>query len=692
MKKISFKIITAIISCSVIIALSVGMTSIIRSSSVVTTEAKEKLHFLAIDESNKIDKSIITVENSVNTLSEILISTLDVNRFKTDPDYVLEYENMLKPIVKSTAEGTASSMGAYVVIDPSLTGAEQGAWYADTDLSGSFKPQKLTPASEYRADNPAMVWYYNTVNAKKGAWTDPYVNGENGVNMMSYTIAAYKDNVLIGVVGMDVPFDKFKEEILSIKAYKTGDAFLLNSNYNFTVSTTFTKNEGFGDVANGFFKPYIEEMKKSPSGVLSWKFDGTKKLVGFSKLSNGSVVVVTVPEKEVLDELNKLVLLIIFIVALGLIIALVIAVFLGKKISNPINKVTSLINKTENFDLVYDTSFDKLLNLKDETGIMANSMGNMRKSLRALVEKLTSIIDISNKNAQTVDKLMKGIQEDITETSATTQELSAGMEETAASTEEVTATVEEVETALNSIVEKVEEGVAFSEEIAKRAEGLTQQSSRAISEGTEIYKDVKDKLGEAINQAKSVEKINVLASDILNITSQTNLLALNAAIEAARAGEAGRGFSVVADEIRKLAEQSSSTASEIQNIIEIVNSSVNGLSRGAEEILKFLEEKVSVDYNSFGKMGEQYSKDAATLNSMMTDFSATAEELNASVSNISVAITEIAKTIGESSSGVENIAQRMSGITSGVDNIARSTEENTRSTGELKSIISKFRI
>lgn len=692
MKKISFRIITAIISCSVIISLLVGMTSIIRSNSVVTDEAKEKLMFLAKDEASKIDRDIVSVQNSVDNLNRILVNTLDIDRVKTDPNYILEYEETLKPIVKSTAEGTTGSMGAYVVIDPSLTGIEHGAWYADVELSGNYKPQKLTKASEYNPDNPAMIWYYATVNAKKGTWTDPYINGENNVNMISYTAPVYNGNVLIGVVGMDVPFDKFKEQILGIKVYKTGDAFLLNSNYNFTVSSTYTNQENFSEVENGFFKPYIEKMKKAPSGVVSWEFDGVKKLAGYSQLSNGSVIVVTVPQQEVLEELRKLVLLIFSIIVLGIVLGLVIAIFIGKRISTPITKVTNLINKTENFDLANDNSFDKLLVLKDETGIMANSMVNMRKSLRTLVEKLSGIIDASSKNAHTVNELVKGIQEDINETSATTEELSAGMEETAASTEEVTATVQEVESALNSIVEKVEEGVAFSDEIAKRAEGLTQQSGKAIAEGTAIYKNVKVNLEKAISQAKSVEQINVLAKSILDITSQTNLLALNAAIEAARAGDAGKGFSVVADEIRKLAEQSASTATEIQNIIEVVNLSVNSLSKGAGDILKFLEEKVSVDYNSFGKMGEQYSKDASTLNSMMTDFSATSEELSASVSNISTAITEIARTIGEASSGVENIAHRMSGITQGVDNIAKSTDGNTKSSGELKDMISKFKM
>lgn len=146
----------------------------------------------------------------------------------------------------------------------------------------------------------------------------------------------------------------------------------------------------------------------------------------------------------------------------------------------------------------------------------------------------------------------------------------------------------------------------------------------------------------AIKESNAVEQINVLSDAILEISSQTNLLALNAAIEAARAGEAGRGFSVVAEQIRKLAEESNETVSKIQAVTNTVIFSVENLSSGSSEILDFIDTKVKRDYEGLVSTGEQYNEDSVSMSSLMNDFSSTAEELATSVQNTMKIINEIA--------------------------------------------------
>lgn len=692
MKKISTKIIVAITATTIFAALTVGSISIIRSRQVVLSEAKDKLQYLAKDNANSIDTSIVAVQDTGNYLADIFLDTFDIQKAKSDSTYMNSYEKSLEPLVKRFGETKKDVMGAYIIIDPSITNHEQGVWYADVAGSGNFTKQKLTKASDYVPSNPALSWYYNAKDAKKGVWTNPYVNGENKKNMISYTTPVYQNNQFIGVVGIDVTFDTFSKKVLGIKTYNTGDALLLDQSDNFLVSKSYKITDNFDSVSNGYFKSFAEEMKKQKSGLLEWNYEGATKFVAYSHLNNGDTLIITVPQNEVLQSLNNLTYLLIIIVLLCISVGSLVAWYLGRKISKPIMSVTKLIDKTANYDLIFDNDFISLTKLKDETGIMSKSMIEMRKSMRELVNSLINITGSTEQNVLIVEKLALGVHEHANEISAETEQISAGMEETAASSEEVTATVEDIDRTINIIVQKIEQGSNFSDEISKRAVTLKEDSIESVKQTQNIYSKAKQDLEQAIEQSKAVNQINTLTDNILSIANQTNLLSLNAAIEAARAGEAGKGFAVVADEIKKLAEQSAKTTEEIQKIVNVVNLSVGSLSQGSQKILKFVDEKVLTDYDKFVALGDQYKEDAGSLNNMMIEFSTSTEELHEAISNISTVISEIAKTINDSSSGVEDISSRMAGIVHEIEKVSRSTEENTENIETLKNVISKFKI
>jgi methyl-accepting chemotaxis protein len=142
-----------------------------------------------------------------------------------------------------------------------------------------------------------------------------------------------------------------------------------------------------------------------------------------------------------------------------------------------------------------------------------------------------------------------------------------------------------------------------------------------------VFDGTRAELGEAIENSKVVEQISILSESIIQITAQTNLLALNASIEAARAGEAGRGFTVVAEEIRKLAEQSKGVVSKIQNITDQVKDSVNHLADSSNKLLEFMSTDVNNDYMSMLEIADKYNLDASFVSSMVSDFDSTSNDL-----------------------------------------------------------------
>ncbi|MFW2491839.1 methyl-accepting chemotaxis protein [Clostridium chromiireducens] len=352
----------------------------------------------------------------------------------------------------------------------------------------------------------------------------------------------------------------------------------------------------------------------------------------------------------------------------------------------------NLIRKTSEFDLKYDTEYERYLNEKDEFGEIINNVIAVRKEFRNIIGKvIDETAELKNAIRMTEDN-MHYLGQEIQDISATTEEVSAGMEETAASTEELNASSAEIERALNETTRKVLLGSKTVDEINIRANELKNSFTFSYNNALKVLIGIKVKLEESLLESKSVEQINELADSILQITSQTNLLALNAAIEAARAGEAGKGFAVVADEIRKLAENSKTTVTQIQEITKIVTSSVENLSDNSNELLKFVETDVTNDYKIMLTATDQYRGDADTVNKIVTDFSATSEELLASIKEMVLTIDNITIAANEGATGATNIAQKSAEVV----NRSNAVIENINSTEEganaLNGMVSKFNL
>ena len=303
--------------------------------------------------------------------------------------------------------------------------------------------------------------------------------------------------------------------------------------------------EVFKTIENGQLEFIAAQIDSNDSGTIEYRLSNVDKIMGYSYLSNGWILAVTPPIDEIFSPINNLKTKLTLITLVGSIISILIALYIGKSIAKPVIKVTELINKTAHFNLIYDKDFEGLDKYKDETGIMVKSLVSLRNSLCDFAKELIKSSDDIEKNADNVEMVTIELNEQATDTSATTQELSAGMEETAATTEEINTSTYEIKKAVDSISKKAEEGTIISKEVAVRANKLKENAISSTEKANDIYTDVKKDLDLAMEQIKTVQKIDLLADTILQITNQTNLLALNAAIEAARVGDAGKGFAVV---------------------------------------------------------------------------------------------------------------------------------------------------
>lgn len=449
-------------------------------------------------------------------------------------------------------------------------------------------------------------------------------------------------------------------------------------------------------VENEQIKAVVKRVQSGETVVadsVEYDYQGKTKRAAYLVLPKTKwIVVLTGDLNEVLQPVSSMTRYILIIAAASLAISLLIGLFISNKLAAPIVRLTELIRKTEQLDLVYDENYVYLAKRKDEIGTMAKATLSTRKALREIAEKLVAVTGSVLGNADGLKRLTVELREIAHDNSSTTQEMSAGMEETAASTEEITATVTEIDANVVRISNRANHGADVSKLIMDRAEELKKDSTESIDKAKLLYQSVRTDLSKAIAESDTIREINTLADTILSITGQTNLLALNAAIEAARAGEAGKGFAVVAGEIRKLAEQSSGTAADIQQIVSQVYSSVMQMKTHSEAMLAFIDQNVLGDYEKLSLVSEQYSNDAAVVQELMNEFEEAAAQLGFSISTISATINEVAITMNESAVGVQSIAGKTMETVDKTYQEAAMADENSQSAKELQTLVDQFKI
>jgi len=196
----------------------------------------------------------------------------------------------------------------------------------------------------------------------------------------------------------------------------------------------------------------------------------------------------------------------------------------------------------------------------------------------------------------------------------------------------------------------------------------------------------------AIEEGKVVDNIKVMADTIASISEQTNLLALNAAIEAARAGEQGKGFSVVAEEVRKLAEQSSQAVTGIQDTIIKVQDAFKNLSKNGSEVLKFINENVHQQFDYFGGIGNQYYNDSDFVSRMSEEIASMSEEITATIGQVSEAVQNMSETAQESSENAETIKTSIHETTKAVEQVALTAQNQAELAQKLNEMVHKFKL
>lgn len=403
---------------------------------------------------------------------------------------------------------------------------------------------------------------------------------------------------------------------------------------------------------------------KVPQGinVASYLFNGAQKYAVYTILDDHSILVLSADEVEILATFRSLEIRMLLGVLIILVLIACCEIVMAGILLRPMDVMTGIINDTANFDFHRNPASAKICSRKDEIGLIGRAIRKMRQNLRGIINDIESVNSQITDNVKELSNISDDINKQCVDNSATTQQLAAGMEETSATTETIAANIGHVRSNADDIRSMTEEGRTTAGEVKQRAAELKATTQEATNKTTKLYESIKERTAKAVEDSKSIDKINELADVIMAISSQTSLLALNASIEAARAGEAGRGFAVVATEVGNLANQTSETVNNINLIVGEVNDAVRNMTSALTDTVEFLERVVLKDYDNFSTVGQQYDDDAEVFQNSMSNIREAVNSLSATIKEIVDAVSGINTTVNEAARGVSNIAEKTSGV------------------------------
>lgn len=361
--------------------------------------------------------------------------------------------------------------------------------------------------------------------------------------------------------------------------------------------------------------------------------------------------------------------------------------------------IKPLITSKKELESIIDGIENKEGDLTRRIPVTSNDeIAALSKGINSFMETLQKIFTLITKNSgemeSVVAEVLKSVRtsnDSASDLSAVTEELSAAMGEVSESANAINNNAESVNAEVSAMAERSIEINEYSKTMREHAVAMEEAARNNMQQTSVKVNEILDVLNQAIEDSKSVDQVNSLTNDILNISSQTNLLALNASIEAARAGEAGRGFAVVASEISQLADSSRVAANHIQDINKVVTDAVHNLSGNANTLVEYMQEFILPDFEKFVEEGEQYRDNASYIESSMDDFTSRTEELKGMVAEIADSINSITGAINEGVKGLAGAADSTQTLVYDMDNISDRMDVNQRIAGDLQKETSIFK-
>ncbi|PAB58653.1 ATP-binding protein [Anaeromicrobium sediminis] len=387
MKKLSSKIVLAIVP-AMILLFFFSLVTIIKSTKAMDYQINKELKYLTTGTQSEFNNILSINETIVDSLANVALTEFEVEKFNKEEAYLDGYTKFLDEYVKNMITNDLRTKGVYFTVNPKLKNRIYEVWYVDKNSNGIFKKQE--ESSDYilgfREDNKEMAWYYDALKSKDGVWIDLYKSNSSKKETISYTRAVYKDNLLIGVAGVDIELDQMKQVIECRECFKNTYALIIDENNKIIMG-----NESVVSVDTPRLKEwiisnleYVHEEHGIPS---NYKIKNNYIKVTNSKLKNGWNLVCVINKYDLVksvNDLNKLIFIFAIICSIFMFIS---CKSIAKEVTIPIDNAIKELKhmETGNFDRTIPI---ELIERNDDLGTFIRSVNSMQNIIKDLIEQL----------------------------------------------------------------------------------------------------------------------------------------------------------------------------------------------------------------------------------------------------------------------------------------------------------------
>lgn len=660
---IHFKLLQSMFLISIIPMMIICSVAFVKINDITSSNFKSSSTASTLGTKKLLDSQFESIINTLVSFSKKDIFTNSNISSKSTIDEFAEIKNDLKLIKESNS--------SILSIDFTFDKSKSYYSYPSNSISADFDPttrEAYKGASQFR-DNA----YISNI----------YKNPQSGSDCVTISYGVRKSNESVGVISIDLDLKNLSKSLTNMLGENSSFEFILCDINGQVIAST---NEELIDTKTVTEYSIWEKIRSNSSGVSEFSFDSQKYLASYATSEvTGWKFINKIPESVLTGSRNSLIRDFILIIIAVIIAIIVISTKFSNSLSNNILKIKNAFSEAASGNF----NNKIVINSRDELQDLANSFNDMCINISSLLKSVNLSVDDVNLASLSLNDKSKELYSSISNVNEIINKIDLGTTDSTKNLESLASNMEDVSDSIN----RIDSAAANVNTMASKANSLSEFGLDIINALIEKANETR-KITHEVNNviqlvSKSVEEIAAMNDTITQITKQTNLLSLNAAIEAARAGESGRGFSVVAEQIKKLAEQTELSAKEISVTITHVKTNVENAVEKANETSNAVENQ----QNSVKKSHDIFRDIISSINTLsvkVNDISKDLGELASRKDTVLNQVQSLSAIVAETSDGAGNVASVCQKVDETTTEFLDSSNKLKHLSDNLQSEINRF--